>query len=36
MPALVVSFRRAGGAWGDGPLIRIRSLRLELSTEPIN
>ncbi|MDB5760340.1 MAG: hypothetical protein JWM30_3629 [Burkholderia sp.] len=36
MPALVVSFRRAGGMGGDGPLIRIRSLRLELSTEPIN
>ena len=32
---LVVSFRRAGGA-ADGALIRIGSVRLELSTEVVN
>lgn len=32
MPALVVSFRRAGGAGAVGPLIRIANVRLELST----
>ena len=31
--ALVVSFRRAGGVGGDGPLVRIGSVRLDLSTE---
>ena len=38
-PALVVSFRRAGGtgaSGGDEPLIRIGSMRLELSTEQLN
>ena len=34
--ALAVSFRRAGGVGGDGPLVRIGSVRLELSTEPGN
>jgi tyrosinase len=33
---LVVSFRRAGGAVATGPLIRIGSVRLELSTEAGN
>lgn len=33
---LVVSFRRAGGAGADGPLIRIGSVRLELSTDASN
>jgi hypothetical protein len=34
--ALVVSFRRAGSAGANGPLIRIGSVRLELSTEAEN
>jgi tyrosinase len=33
---LLVSFRRAGGAAAPGPLIRVGSLRLELSTEAVN
>jgi tyrosinase len=33
---LVLQFRRAGGADGSGPLIRIGGLRLELSTEVEN
>ena len=36
LSALVVSFRRAGGAGGEGALIRIGSVRLELSTEAGN
>ena len=36
MPALTVSFRQTGSAGASGPLIRIGSVRLELSTEASN